>query len=154
MIELLDRRWGDCRLCKMLKNPYYAPAAYLARVAVNFATVIWATLALLDSGAENAKLYIHYRQMLSLMPVKYWAAIALSASGFGIYRLLHRNKPAWWGAIGYWALMIFWVYVGAAIVLVDMEFMTPVGVSGIVTVSFLSIYAAASHSQYLYREPV
>jgi len=143
---LFDRRWGECRLCKLLQNQYYAPAGYLARFSVNLATIIWAVVVLYRDNALGPRLYI-YKYMVDVMPEDYWAWAGLVAAGMGMFRLVHRDRPRWWGALGYWVLMFFWVFLVAAVFFTDMETVTPAGLGSITTIAVLSVYASASHSR-------
>ena len=73
--QIADRRWGDCRLCRLLRNPFYAPGPYIARFAVNLATVIWSAIVLWKEDALGGDLYVHHRQMTELMPEDAWARV-------------------------------------------------------------------------------
>lgn len=151
MIELFDRRWGECRLCKLLNNEHYAPAGYLARFCVNLATFIWSVVVLIRDDALGPRIYL-YRQMLAVMPEDAWAWLGIATVSIGMFRLVHRDRPRWWGAIGYWLLMVFWVFLDAAVIMSD-QTITPAALGAISVVAFLSIYASASHSRVRRHEP-
>ena len=141
-----DRRWGECKLCKLLRNQYYAPAGYLARFSVNLATFLWGVIVLSRDNALAPRIYA-YQYMVDVMPEDYWALVGMVAAGIGMFRLIHRDRPRWWGALGYFALMFFWVFLTAAIILADLAAATPAGLASITTIAILSIYASASHSR-------
>src|SRR5262245_36453767 len=115
ILDLIDRRWGDCLLCKMLRNPYYAPAGYLARLSVNIGTLIWAIVVLLRDNALDGRRWYVYQNMLALMEEDYWGWLAIVLVTVGLYRLVIKAKPTWWGALGYGVLMVFWVYLASSI---------------------------------------
>lgn len=148
LMGFFDRRWGECKPCKLLRNPFYAPASFIARFFVNLATIGWALIILSrDENVLGNALYIYHQQMIAVMPVHLWAALALVAATSGLTRLLFKAHPTWWGGIGYGVLMIFWVYADVATMLVDWDLMSPAAIVSINVVAALSVYAAASHAR-------
>lgn len=121
----------------------FGSATSLARVCVNLATITWSVVVLARDEALAPRLYI-YHQMLGIMAEDYWAFIGLFVGIIGLWRLIRRSPLVWWGAIGYWLLMVFWVFLAAAIVNTDFLVVTPAALASIVVISLLSIYAAAS----------
>ncbi len=154
---LLDRRWGDCKLCSWVRNPYYAPAGYLARLCVNIGTLIWALVVLSREGALDGRRWYVYRNMLRYMPEDFWAWGAVILVTVGLYRLLARVTPTWWGALGYGAMMLFWVYLAASLFTDEGRANgapSPAATGSILVMAFLSVIATASNAKVSHCEPV
>lgn len=138
------------------RHPHHYAASIVAKLATNAATLIWSMIVLAKPNALDPIRFSFYQLMLDYAPedVYAWGAIVLSLSG--IYRLLAKSTPHWWGGIGYALQMIFWMYVAFTYVLLSPLPLRPATGAWIIVGAFLAIYAfvANPRTQHAVDTPV
>lgn len=98
----------------IFNNPYHPCGAVLARVAVNFATLIWSIVVLLIDDALRPTPY--GLMMVSYMPEDFYAWFFLTISLVMLYRIFRQSKPHALGIIGYGILGAAWLYVDVIVI--------------------------------------
>ena len=112
-------------------------------------TLVWAMIVLVREKALDGRRWYIYEQMLFVMAEDYWAWLAIVLVVTGLYRLLIKATPHWYGAIGYVLMMMFWVYLAASLFTpaAQLNPSSPAATGAISVMAFLSVFAAASNAR-------
>lgn len=127
-----------------LTNPHYAGAALLSRIAVNFATGLWALQVLLVKDALNVARYPIYATALEYLPEDIYAAGALLLVSVAVWRIVSCARPRFIGAVGYGLLAMFWVYIAISLYTFS-PLPGPATIATVTTVAVLALLAFASN---------
>lgn len=123
------------------RHPHHYAASIVAKLATNAATLIWALVVLAKPNALNPNRFSFYQLMLDFAPedVYAWTAIALSL--IGILRIVMKATPHWWGGIGYFVQMIFWMYIAYTYTVLSSLPLRPATAAWLLVGALLAIYA-------------
>jgi len=128
-------------LLDALKNPYLLAGAVVARMAINLATVLWATIVLAKTDALTP--FVGYYWMLQIASENTWAMTLCVVALYQAYRLVTHAKPFKYGP-GYAIMALFWMYIWWSIV-VNPGPIWPAAFACVTTISILAICAFVSN---------
>jgi hypothetical protein len=124
-----------------LRNPYLLAGAVVARLAVNLATVIWATIVLAKADALTP--FAGYYWLLRIAHENVWAGGLCAVALYQMYRLIIHAKPHKYG-LGYALMALFWMYVWWSIV-VNPGPIWPAAFACVTTIGLVAVFAFISN---------
>lgn len=135
-----------CKICRYVRgvlfNPYHYSGAVIARLAVSFATIVWAVIVLVKRDAlirwPGANLITDY------VGENVFAVCMLFLASIALYRLVYQVKPLKIGGCLYFMMALLWVYTFASLALAiyyGETALRPGQVSAILIVTVLSLFA-------------
>lgn len=122
-------------------HPHHYAASIVAKLATCLATIIWAVVVLSRQNALEPDRFSFYAVMTNIMPEDNWALFSLFFAAGGVYTLIAKTKPRWWGGIGYALQTMFWSYLAGTYVFFSPLPLRPATAASIIVIAILSVYA-------------
>lgn len=124
---------------QLLRNPHFRSASIVAKLAVNWASAIWAFTVL---RFDNALAPTSYRDVAAIV---HEDVIAWPVLGLSIVQMLWLWKhwrPMAWGHAGYFVLLVGWLAILYHVMLANPA--QPTSMAGASTISILAAFAFVS----------
>lgn len=125
-------------MTSVLCNPYHRAGAVVARIAVCSATLIWSLIVL---TVDNALAPTSYGAALTkYVPEDAWGIGGALVSGGMLYRIIAKCRPHPVGIIGYGAMLLWWGFV-AAVLLLSQRPVQPTATACVLVITVLAVQA-------------
>lgn len=135
------------------QHPHHYAAGLVAKLATNVATMLWAAIVLSKVNALDPTRFSFYQFMIDYGNEDMYAGAALVFSIGGIYRILAKSKPHWWGGVGYAVQAAFWIYIAITYVFLSPLPLRPATGAWLVVGAILSAYAFVANPRTLNGTP-
>lgn len=141
---------AKCKFCSavasLLDNPYQYSGQVVAKLCVNAATAIWATVVLVKPDALRAWPGAAFTGSLYTEDV--FAAVLLIVSALAIVRLFRQRRPLLLGACAYGLMLLLWLYTWTTLVIAIGNGITatrPGQFAGVTVITALALFAFVSN---------
>lgn len=125
-------------MTSILRNPYHRAGAIVSRLAVCSATLVWSLIVL---TVDNALAPTSYGSIMTrYIPEDAWGFGGALVSGSMLYRIIAKSKPHPIGAVGYGAMLLWWGFV-AAVLLVSQRPVRPTATACVLVIVAMAIHA-------------
>lgn len=128
------------RIAEILDHPYWGSGALIAKTAVSAASIIWGVLALIQNDPLEPAEFPFYMSLVWLMPADHWAFGAIIIGAMAQWRLMTKQPPVPWGALGYFAMLVFWAYLAVSNFTVGLS-IRPARTASVCVIGMLALYA-------------
>lgn len=128
------------RTVTIFTHPYWGSGPFIAKFSVALATILWGTAVLIEANPLDPQDFPAYFTLVNAMPSSFWAWGAFIIGGGTVLRLMLKKPPVAWGALVYFAMMMFWCYLAVTLWIQPYP-LRPAQAAGCVTIGLLAIYA-------------